>query len=472
MDDSSGLMSVQELVVASKGIVLCDFTHNARCSSVVTDSRAVQPGALFIPLIGEKQDGHVYISSALESGAKIIFVDTAHGEGSAGMFSQLAKQYGAAIIMVKNTLSALQDAARAYIQKFPTLMKIGITGSSGKTTTKELCLAIFSQKYQVIANEGNLNSETGLPLSVFRIRSTDQVGIFELGMNRRREMTEIARVLSPETALITNVGTAHIGILGSQQAIAEEKKEIFTFFSDASIGFVPEDDEYKDFLASNILGTILEFGPTATKGIVSVESNGLQGWTIQYEDQSIKFPMPGPYNLRNAYAAISLARQYAIEPALIKKGLESIRPLFGRTEILQGSVTAVFDYYNANPESMREAMDFCDSLPWDNEKIFILGSMLELGSGTLIAHRELCKMADRSSANHIFLFGEDIINAGKEIEWEHDSVYFMQTMEDLSAKLSEVLTPNALVFIKGSRGMALERLRPLLARGTAGVGLA
>lgn len=462
------LMTVEELTQATGGSCPGNFAPDSGCSSVVTDSRSVTEGALFVPLMGENQDGHRFIPEALDSGARVVFVDAAHGEGSANMFSLLAKQHGAAIIMVENTLTALQDAAKAYVRKFPGLRRVAITGSSGKTTTKELTAAIFSRKYRVVANAGNLNSETGLPLSVFRIRDEHEVGIFELGMNRRGEMREIAEVLDPDTALITNIGTAHIGILGSREAIAEEKKAVFSLFSGESSGFVSETSDFRDFLVSDVPGSFSFFGPSSTPGILGTESLGLEGWIIRYETEEIHFPMPGPYNLENAFAAISLARSFSIDPSMIREGLESIQTLFGRTEIVRGAVTTIFDYYNANPQSMEEAMRFCDELSWQGEKIFILGSMLELGETTNSAHRAVCETADRSTAAHILLFGEDMIRAGKSMNWNHDSVYFAETMEDLAEKVSSILQKGAMVFIKGSRGMALERLRPVLEHFSSG----
>lgn len=464
MADMHCLMSIEELVAATGGMCLGNYAPDEGCTAVVTDSRSVVEGALFVPLMGESQDGHAYIPQALKAGARVVFVDTAHGEGSASMFSQLARQYDAVIIMVKNTLGALQDAARAYVRKFPSLKKMAITGSSGKTTTKELAAAIFSRKYSVLANAGNLNSETGLPLSVFRLRKEHEFGIFELGMNRRGEIREIAGVLEPDTALITNTGTAHIGILGTREAIAEEKKSVFSFFTDECSGFVFEEDEFRDFLVSGNRGHFSFFGLNSTPGIHNTESLGLEGWYLYYEGEKIRFPMPGPYNLVNAYAAIALARQYGLSPECIREGLESVSPIFGRTELFRGAVTAVFDYYNANPQSMREAMQFCDDLDWAGEKIFILGSMLELGSASRDAHRDICAVADRSSASHIMLFGKDMLEAGRDIEWKHDSVFFAESMEDLISQVTTVLSHNALVFIKGSRGMALERLRPVLDR--------
>ena len=266
MADTPILMTIPQLVDAVHGMCICNFNHENGFSSVATDSRNVLPGSLFVPLLGEFQDGHSFIPKALEAGATIVFVDQAHRDGSGSLYSVLAKRYDAAIILVENTLRALQNAAQKYVSFFPELVKIGITGSSGKTTTKEIVGSVFSEKYSVIMNEGNLNSETGLPLSVFRIRKEHEVGIFELGMNRKGEISEIAHVLSPSLALITNIGTAHIGILGTQRAIAEEKKCIFENFSDTGVGFIPENDVWTDFLSGIPRGSVRFFGPESTDG--------------------------------------------------------------------------------------------------------------------------------------------------------------------------------------------------------------
>jgi len=455
-------MTVDQLVEAVHGSCLCNYAPDNGFSSVATDSRKVVSGSLFVPLIGEFQDGHAYITRALEAGATVIFVDMAHGEGSASLFSSLGKQYHACFIMVADTMRALQDAARAYVALFPGLLKIGITGSSGKTTTKEILGSILSERYKVVMNEGNLNSETGLPLSVFRIRREHQVGVFELGMNRREEISEIARVLSPSVALITNVGTAHIGILGTQQAIAEEKKQIFAFFDQNGTGFVPEDDSYKDFLSAVPAGRILAFGPGSTPGYEGSESLGVDGSLLRYSGEKIRFPLPGPYNLKNALGAISVANHLGLSPVEIKNGIESVKPLFGRAEVKRGDITVILDCYNANPDSMESALEFCSSLEWKGRKFYVLGSMLELGEESDSAHRRICNLAARSGADMILLFGDEICKYGKYIDWKGVDARYFTDIEDLSRVLAESVTSGDLVFMKGSRGMALERVYPAL----------
>ncbi len=456
------LMTIPSLLEAVQGICLCNYSPLNGFSSVATDSRNVQSGSMFVPLIGEYQDGHQYIHKALESGASVILVDEEHASGSSSVFSGLAKQYNACVIQVPKTLRALQDAARWYVKQFPSLLKIGVTGSSGKTTTKEILGAIFSQKYAVVMNEGNLNSETGLPLSVFKIRSEHQIGIFELGMNRRNEISEIARVLSPVYALITNIGTAHIGILGTQHAIAEEKKAVFSFFSSDCKGFVPEDDSFAEFLKEIPAGTVYSFGVQSTPGFEQAEDRGIDGTRIRYEGVDIHFPLPGYYNFKNALGAISVAREAGCSPLEIKNGLESVKPLFGRAEIKKGSITVMLDCYNANPDSMERAIEFCSSVAWKRNKIFVLGSMLELGAESETAHRSVCAKAAVSGVRSVLFFGSEIIEAARNTEWGAVKVYFLETIEEVIATLKEAVSEGDLVLVKGSRGMALERIMPAL----------
>lgn len=458
------LMTVSQLVQATGGTCLCDFSDSHGFTGVVTDSRNVQPGFLFVPLMGEFQDGHSFIPRALESGASVVLVDGEHGDGSASLFFELARARGAAFVRVPNTLRALQDAARAYVDRFPSLHRVGITGSSGKTTTKEIVASIFSRRYRVVMNEGNLNSETGLPLSVFKIRADHQVGIFELGMNRRGEMDEIASVLRPSLALVTNVGTAHIGILGSQDAIAEEKKRIFAYFDSSSVGFVPEDDTYRDFLARDVAGEIRTFGLRSTGGVTGTKALGIDGTQIEYEGLSIQFPLPGPYNLSNALGAISLAREAGIGAREVKEGLEAVKPLFGRAEIIRGPITVILDCYNANPDSMESAIHFYSRLEWPGRKILVLGSMLELGAESAEAHRMVCASAAASPAEKVFLFGDDIVAASAGTDWRGKDARSFGDIESLSAALERETVEGDLVFVKGSRGMALERVCPALSR--------
>ncbi|MCL2374245.1 MAG: UDP-N-acetylmuramoyl-tripeptide--D-alanyl-D-alanine ligase, partial [Treponema sp.] len=386
----------------------------------------------------------------------------------------LAQSYGRVLVAVENTLKGLQEAARSYLNKFPNLLRIGITGSSGKTTTKEIAVAIIGQEKKVVMNEGNLNSETGLPLSVFNVRSHHEVGVFEAAMNHHGEMADLARVLNPHIALITNIGSAHIGQLGSRDAIAEEKKKLFSQFSGGNTAFVPAGDEYRDFLAKDVRGRVVFYEASSFSGLREFRDMGLEGTEINWEGETARFALPGKFNFANALAAIALAQETKASPQAIRAGLESVKPLFGRGEIFYGRATVVRDCYNANPESASAAVEFCDSLEWKGRRIYVMGSMLELGDASDESHAALGRQLVSCKAGMVFLFGREMIPAADVMREEAsrggESVQFFYTqdMGDLSRALDEYIGHGDLVLLKGSRGCALETLTEILTHACAG----
>ncbi|MEL3906294.1 MAG: UDP-N-acetylmuramoyl-tripeptide--D-alanyl-D-alanine ligase [Treponema sp.] len=453
------LMSFEMLRRAVDGTLIADFSHTAGFDTVVTDSRTAVHRSLFIPLRGLQQDGHRYIEEALKNGAVCILADTEYLRTKQAYIAALCKQYQAVCISVEHTLTALQNAAAAYLEQFPNLLKIGVTGSNGKTTTKELLASIFSQSYNTIKNEGNLNSETGLPLSVFTVRKEHEAGIFELGMNRKGEIAELAAVLKPQIAVITNIGTAHIGILGSKDAIAEEKKQIFSCFTQESAGFVPESDEYAAFLKDVPHGKISGYGTAA------FTAEGLLGSALRYKNETITLPLPGIHNVCNASAALAVAEYCRIPVRQIKAGIEQVQPLFGRSQIIRGSVTYVLDCYNANPDSMQAGLSLCEDIPVKGRKVYILASMRELGAESVRAHQAVCTAAFASGADALFFFGEEMCTAGTE-QGRHSNKSFFCFQETEADQLAEALDSflknGDFVFLKGSRSLALEQFEPVL----------
>jgi len=227
---------------------------NAGFSSVTIDSRSAREGSLFVALPGSNCDGHSFVEAAFKNGAAAAMVERQKLETF--NLSDIAKSLGKTLIVVDNSLEGLQKAAAVYLEKFPGLLKIAITGSSGKTTTKEIAAKIIGIEKRVTMNPGNYNSETGLPLSVFNLKPGDEVGVFEMGMNHEGEIAALARTLNPDIALITNIGSAHIGILGSKEAIAKEKKNIFSQFNGKGVALIPRDSPYRDFLAQGVRGRV------------------------------------------------------------------------------------------------------------------------------------------------------------------------------------------------------------------------
>ena len=328
--NEQSLMTLSEVLKAVDGKLLSKTKEEEFCfSGVACDSRKVEKNFIFFPLVNN-QDGHDYIPQAIENGASVIFVTDYYADFHNQQIKDIIKT-GVAVISVGHTMYALQRLAASYVLKFPSLIRIGITGSSGKTTTKEIAVNVLSQKFSVVYNEGNLNSETGLPLSVFKIRQNHQVGIFEMGMNRKGEIAELASVLYPQYGIITNVGTAHIGILGTRQAIAEEKKQIFKFFNSKAFGYIPSDDDFADFLAEskgNIKKVSQDF-------ISDVKFSGLEGTSFKYKGENINFSLCGKYNLKNALSVIALAEDLGLSSEEIKTGLETVKTIFGRNQIVK-----------------------------------------------------------------------------------------------------------------------------------------
>ncbi|MDR2258056.1 MAG: UDP-N-acetylmuramoyl-tripeptide--D-alanyl-D-alanine ligase [Treponema sp.] len=433
-------------------------------SSVHIDSRQVREGGLFVALSGARQDGHSFVEAAFNRGAAAAMVEEAKLADPALGLPEWAEKMGKTLIAVPHTLRGLQDAARCYLKKFPGLLKIGITGSSGKTTTKEIAAAIIGAEKKVIANPGNLNSETGLPLAVFDVRPGHEVGIFEMGMNRVGEIGELARILEPHIALITNIGSAHIGILGSRGLIAKEKKNIFSRFSGTETALIPGDDEFKDFLAEGVKGRVSFYGAASFKEWEGVRDLGLEGSEIRWAGERVRFGLPGKHNIRDAVAAIAIGREVPVGNAAIRGGLESARPLFGRSEIIRGRVTVIRDCYNASPESSAEALGFCDGLDWEGRKIYVLGAMLELGENSREAHEAVGRALAASRADMVFLFGEETAAAAEVLERAGGKAYYYAgNMGELAGALEEYVRPGDLVLLKGSRGNALEQLSGVLA---------
>ena len=470
------LMKVLELTKATGGILLFGSEDDS-FSSLSIDSRNIENSSLFVPLRGKNLDGHEFIEDAIKKGAKIVLVDSLYARGEKTRLKTFFEIYGTSIIEVENTLKALQDASRSYLSKMNLKLKIGITGSSGKTTVKEMIGSLFSQKYKTFISQGNLNSETGLPLSIFMVRSFHEVGVFEMGMNRKGEIKELASVLSPDVAIITNVGTAHIGMLGSRKAIALEKREIFSHFTPSSVGFIPE-CEFTQLLKDIREGKIIVYGKKQLKGFDGFELVGVDGSVLRYNGNDIKISLPGEHNVENALLTIMVGQHFNFNDQEIKNALESVKASFGRSEVKKGFVTCFFDCYNANPESTKEAIIFSDSLKWNGRKIAILGSMLELGEESVEEHAKICEKALNSTFDVLYFFGDEILLGLKSYldkkqidKGDFDKLFRKkvfcfedEAFDSLKNTVSSNIERTDFVLLKASRGLALERLEGVLVK--------
>lgn len=433
------------------------------CESVGIDSRTIRSGDLFVPLRGERTDGHGHIVEALNRGAVGTLCREDYYRDNRDRLHEAAGG-AAGFIILEDTLRGLWRLSEGYLDRFAGLTRIGVTGSSGKTTTKEILGSIFSLYASTVMNEGNLNSETGLPLSVMKVRQEHRFGIFEMGINHPGEMDVLSRIVKPRAAVITNIGTAHIGLLGSQAAIAAEKGKICAYLGDDGVLFLPEHEPFSHVLTGNLAGNVVTFGRNSTKAVTSVEDRGLDGWELNLYGKTVHFPLIGAFNLQNALCAVSVADYFGLPESAIGDGLERVQPLFGRGQVIRGSVTVLHDYYNANPDSLREALTFFEELEWTGRKIAVLGAMKELGNDTPASHEMIARRAGDSTIDLVFLVGEEFRDAYESVKpRKSGGIEWFGDTEALGGVLQRTAGPGDIVLIKGSRGMALERVTENLA---------
>ena len=487
------LLSFNEIVTAVKGkVVLSDFYKSSfgdlcNFTNVQTDSRNVCKNSLFVPLVGEFQDGHKYVPGAVEAGASVVLINNSEYEKNASVYDDLCRNKGVLIICVENTLHGLQDAAEKYVSKFPNLTKISVTGSSGKTTTKELLVSVFVSKFgdDVVYTKGNFNSETGLPLSVFNIRKNHKIGIFEMGMNRENEIGEISKVLKAHYGIITNVGTAHIGLLGSRENIAKEKRKSFDYIDSCGAAFVCAEDDFADFCVENVIangGKVVKYGKSVDSKVSGVEficSEGLNGTRFSVDGVEVLLPLSGEYNFLNAMGVVACAKELGFSALEIKNGLESFKNVAGRMEILEAKnesgvvFNLIKDCYNANPDSMNGVLDFCDSLENVDKKIFVLADMKELGEKSFVAHENIGKKLVSVKPDLCFLIGEEMQVAYDFVckndgGFEKSVIWYKEkgeeTFGDVASQINEFVTENDLVLLKGSNSMELSKIVPMICK--------
>lgn len=460
------LFSLDEIIKTVNVIHTHIKTAKRVVGSVVIDSREVTDDSLFIPLPGTKTDGHNFIKSALLKGASAVVMEEGWFNRLNGEIIPLAKKHSAAVIVVRSPLHALQQLGKRYLKRFSALDRVGITGSSGKTTTKEMIASILSLSSRVVANIKNLNSEIGVPLTAFRVNSEHEYAVFEMGTNHPGEMSLLADIVRPKLALITNIGRAHIEYFNSREAIAIEKMAIFKYFTGKETAFLPHNEMLLERLKNSINGSVVLFGTKATAGYEGYEDRGLDGITVHWEGLPIQLSLYGQHNVLNALAAVSLAVKLGISGKDIKEGLEMVKPLFGRSQIIRGEITVLLDCYNSNPDSARRALEFLESVKWPGRKIAVLGAMYELGKHSGIEHLHLTEFANEMNLDILLLFGDEYKDSFKTITSVSDrreiTVLWEKDFDVLTRTVKKLLKTGDLVLLKASRGVELERLLPVI----------
>ncbi len=429
--------------------------------SVSIDSRNCTKGSLFFALVGEHADGEGYVASAAKAGAVAAVVR--HERSPEGALWPIP------VVVVSEPLIGLHRLARWYVDTYLSgTVRIGVTGSNGKTTTKEFIATLLERSGSVYFSKGNYNSETGLPLSILETPGTVDFGVYEMAMSAPGEMEALSDIVRPHIAMITNIGTAHIGRVGSRDAIAREKKMIASRFTGSEILILPEDDVYREFLSDGVAGTVTSFGPKTQNARIVPGNDGNIRLSFS-AGPTIDLPVPGRHNGLNALAALRLA-EIATGEAGIPTDLSWTRNLpSGRAErkILPDGGLLIHDAYNANPDSMAASLEMVAELREQSEAnlVIVLGDMYELGPVTPTAHEEILIQALQLRPASLFLIGKEFSNALERVKQE-DLRDVRVTVASKASELSGAdlasVSGHVLVLLKGSRAVGLETLIPRL----------
>lgn len=423
------------------------YTLFIESAGICTDSRRVTKNTLFFALKGDNFDGNMHAIEALEKGCKYAIVD-----------DNKLKDINSCIV-VDDVLKTLQTLAN-YHRKKLNIPILAITGTNGKTTTKELVATILAQKYRVAATKGNLNNHIGVPLTLLRMNNTIDYGIVELGASSVGEIAELCEICAPNYGIITNVGKAHLKGFGSFENIQIAKAELYRYLeSNKGVVFLNRDNQ----LLKKMIGSYsyIDYGTSPDcychGNITKKEMYVGIKWTCQNNSGQAYTNLIGAYNFENILAAVTIANFFNVASSLIDKTLSTFLPRNNRSQLVRGMRNIlIMDLYNANPTSMKAAIDNFNNYP-DTKKALILGDMLELGDGSDYEHENILKLISTSEYSEVYLVGNNFAMFKEKYPFS----YFNNAKELSNYFLKHPLCGRT-VLIKGSRGMQLEKCTDFL----------
>ena len=458
---------IGELIKAASGKIIRG-DRNCLIKRISIDSRTLIPGDLFFAIIGLNFDGHDFIIEAFRKGAVGVVVC----KGTSTLLENKQIEKNNIIIEVKDTLSALQDCSKHYKDKFNTF-NICVTGSNGKTTTKEIIAHILSQKFSLLKSSGNYNNEIGIPLTLLQLNKSHKLLVTEMGMRALGEIKTLTNFINPDLAVLTNIGEAHIGLLGSKDNIFKAKSELLQSLKKDGIAIINRDDLY--FLKTLEIvknKKVYTFGIENKSDIMAnniriVSDKGMK-FTLMIQNgmsKEIYFPLLGKHNIYNALAAAAAAFALGIELDLIERGLSSFKPLDLHMQLsnLYKGIKILNDSYNASPLSVKSALETLAEVAKKNRKIAILGDMLELGEKADFYHQEIGKEVAKLSIDILITVGPGgkiIAQSSKEEGMAEERVFSFEKNEkiNLSKKLLSLTRSGDYILLKGSREMKMEEI--------------
>lgn len=429
-----------ELISGDEGILIKD---------VVSDSRDVSEGSLFVAIKGERVDGHDFFDDVFKKGAAAVLSE---------------KDYitdKGAVVKVESTLKALGDIAKGYLEKYRVPV-VAVTGSIGKTSTKDMISAVLSKKYSVLKNRGNRNSEVGMPLTVFELDSEHEIAVLEMGMEQFGEIHHLVDIARPEVAAITNIAMSHIENLGSQENILKAKLEVTDYFGEDNTLFVNGDDKFLKTVSGGF--KVKKYGTEEQCELraENIVDNGLLGSefvaVIGGEKQTVKVKAPGVHNVYNALVAIGVGMEFGVTPKEAADAISETELTDMRLSVEEVSgMTVIRDYYNAGPLSVKASLGVLESAK-NQRKVAILGDMLELGEFSKTEHEKIGALASE--------IADVLVTAGKEASAMADearrmgmgTVYSFADTDSAADAITEIVRQGDCVLIKASRGMKFEKI--------------
>jgi UDP-N-acetylmuramoyl-tripeptide--D-alanyl-D-alanine ligase len=441
---------------------------NVFVEKISTDSRTLKRDELFVALRGENFDGHQFVEAAAKAGAAGAIVDLNWKGKVPGKF---------AVIRAEDTLLAYQNLAANYRKSLP-LQVLAITGSNGKTSTKDFAASVLARKFRVTKTEGNFNNHVGLPRTILEATSQDEIGVWEIGMNHPGEVAALAKIASPDAAIITNIGIAHIEFMGSREAIAKEKGALVQVIAPQGTVILNADDQFSEGIAARTGAKILFAGTQtgAVRGIEIRQSDDGSEFTILEGAHRCRaqLPVPGLHMVQNALLAVAAGRAFGLSLEECAAGLATAPLTKARLQIKQiHGVRFLDDSYNANPDSMKAALRTLVELDADGKRIAVLGEMLELGEESARSHQEVGETAAELGVDQLITIGETagaIARAAEKAGLEKSAA--VGSTSEAAELLTEMATRGDLVLIKGSRAARTELVIEEFARRQTAEGVA
>jgi UDP-N-acetylmuramoyl-tripeptide--D-alanyl-D-alanine ligase len=451
--------SIADVLEATGGRKL--FGDDAYLTGISTDTRSIKKGELFVALTGERYDGHRFLGAAWDRGAAAVLVSEAFASDGAPSVDQ-----GQCWVAVTDTLKALGDLA-AFRRRQSKVSVVAITGTNGKTTTKEMTAAVLGRSFSVLKTTGNFNNLIGLPLTLLGLENRHDWAVLELAMNRPGEIGRLASICAPQIGVITNIGAGHLEGVGDMEGVARAKGELLDILGDEGTAVLNIDDQRVCRLAERYEGQVISFGMENSAEVwaesVSEARSGASFNLCWYNDSlRVSLRIPGTGAIYNALAAAAVGYRLGIPMEEVKQALETITSLPGRMEVLRlaGDICLINDTYNANPASMALSLGTLRSLKGSSRGILVIGDMMELGDYAEEAHKELGVLAARVGMACLCATGRfaQIVAAGAKGAGMDSDRIFIGSHGEIVAGLNDMLRPGDWVLVKGSRRMAMEHV--------------